>query len=267
MFAAGMFARLSGRSGKTSLETDLKRVTELGVIEVPKEFLAVIVESSKEDEEQRRAIMGHLRETLAEPSSIRWRRIHGALVLVEELLEHGAPELLVETAEGRHFDLVQRLSLLERFENSADKRVQNSIRSKATALRALAVSKLETASELLQAAGREAEVVKDTCSVTSGSFSVGSCSTTTSASISEGCAAAPSFHLPPQRPEGQMILNGVVAVGHREDTTSDESSGDEAAPRKPVAYRKVAARPVSVQGKAASPQGPSTPVAKDLLDL
>ena len=58
---------------------------------------------------------------------------------MEELLNNGAPELLTETAEGaslhftpclvgdtlqgRYFDLVQRLSLLEKFECTNDMRV------------------------------------------------------------------------------------------------------------------------------------------------
>lgn len=239
-----MFAALKAfgsSTGGNPLETDLKRVTESGVIDIPKELLSVIAEASH-SEHDRRVIMHHLRECLAEPSGKRWRRVHAGLCLAEDLLKTGAPELLVETAEGRHFDLIQRLSLLEHFECTNDKRVQNMVRTKATALRSEAVPRLETASELQPC--DQAKDMKDTSSTCSpGMASVSSCSTASSAN-------APSWNN--EKEKGQMILNGIVAVGHRDDTTS-ESSGDEA-PR-PVAFRD-AKRPAARRREAREAKEP-----------
>jgi len=138
-----------------------------------------------------------------------------------------------ETAKGHHFDLVQRLSLLEKFECTTDKRIQNMVRSKASGMRAEVVSRLQTA-------GDSTVVPEANCDCASNcsSGSVHStCSTAVSGSI--GCDTNSSesggvFW----RPEGQMVLNGIVAVGHTDDTTS-ESSGDEVSRRKAVAFRPV----------------------------
>merc|ERR1712048_972380 len=58
--------------------------------------------------------------------------------------KRGSSELVAETAEGRHFDLVQRLSFLE---HSAfdDKRVQGMIRTKAETLRKETIDLLQNA--------------------------------------------------------------------------------------------------------------------------
>jgi len=206
---------------------DLKRATESGVIDVPRELLDAVVEASSTGEENRREIMRHVRECLAEPSGRRWRRVHAALLLVEALAKRGAPQLLTETAEGRHFDLVQRLSLLEKFECTTDKRVENMVRSKASALRSEVVGRLHAAGDDVAEGPSAAELLKDTASTCSPAEpSVLSCSTAVSFS---------SESTPPQKLAGQMILNGVVAVGHCDDTTS-ESSGGEAA--KAVHYRE-----------------------------
>eukprot|EP00913_Durusdinium_trenchii_P035547 g33266.t1 len=122
------------------------------LVEPRQDVLALVVEATRLGEEERREIMMHLRECLAEPQGRRWRRIYAALelhsaVLMEELLKDGAPELVVETAEGRYFDLVQRLSLLEKFECTNDLRVQNMVRTKATGLRSEVVPRLETAGD------------------------------------------------------------------------------------------------------------------------
>mmetsp|Transcript_74639 Transcript_74639/g.211134 ORF Transcript_74639/g.211134 Transcript_74639/m.211134 type:complete len:275 (-) Transcript_74639:163-987(-) len=223
---ARFFSRFSG--GGSPLDADLKRVTESGIVEVPKELLSAVVQASH-NVDDRQQIMRHLRECLAEPSAKRWRRVYTGLLLVEDLLKNGSHDLITETADGHHFDLVQRLSLLEHFECTTDRRVQNMVRAKAAALRAEAVPRLQTAHE--QAAGEAKRECESTCSP---GAAPSSCST---ASTSAG-TGSPSSGPPgaPWRPEGQMVLNGIVAVGHRDDTTS-ESSGDEAP--KPVAYREA----------------------------
>lgn len=230
-----MFASLKQRFGgpaaaSSTLQADLKRVTESAVIEVPQELVAVIVEASQQGEEERRTIMGHLRECLSESTVKRWKRIHAALILIEALLQRGSPEIIYETAEGRHFDLVQRLSLLEHFENTSDKRVQNMIRTKATALRAEVVPRLETAGDAGERPTKKENMTpSDTASTCSPSVAPSLSSATSSCFRSEDCSKLP------ERPQGLMILNGVVAVGHRDDTTSESSGGENS--KKAVAYK------------------------------
>jgi hypothetical protein len=228
--ASGIFQRAFGGK-KNTVEADLKRITESGVIEIPKELLDVVVEACL-GEDDRREIMRHLRECLAEPGVRRWRRVYAGLILTEELAKRGPQELLVETANGHHFDLVQRLSLLEHFENVGDRRVQKMVRTKASALRAEMVTKLQVAGDeaFLQSGG---DAIKDTASTCSpGLTSIASCSTSGTGSSSTSPSGATLA-----RPEGRMILNGIVAVGHSDDTTDEEDSDDDG-PRKTVQYKK-----------------------------
>jgi hypothetical protein len=228
---AGLLARFRG-NGANPLEVDLKKVTESGVIEIPKDLVKAVVQCTY-NEEDRRTIMRHVRECLAEPSAIRWRRTYAALILVEDLLKNGAQELFDETAEGHHFDLVQRLSLLEMFECTTDKRVQNMVRSKASGMRGEVVSRLQTA-------GDSSSVAKAHCeneSTSSPGTAHSTCSTVASGSMGSNTSSSESTGAP-WRPEGQMVLNGIVAVGHTDDTTS-ESSGAEDIRRKAVEFRPV----------------------------
>lgn len=210
MAAARVFAAF-GFGETQSLAACLKRATDSGDVDVDPELLKELVTHSKVGEEERCAIMQHIQSCLAE-SECRWRRLHAGLVVAETLLKSGAPELLVEASEGRHFDIAQRLSLLEHFESSNDKRVQNMVRLKAKSLRSQVIAQMEIAQD---------KVGPSPCSVSS----------------SLSSASAP---VQPHRPKKQMIVNGVVAVGHREDTTSD-SSADKTSVKKP------AARPKSLQ--------------------
>lgn len=243
----------------SNVMADLKRATDSGVIEVPKELFTAVVQASNNTEEDRRTIMMHLRDCLTNTSCFKWRRIYAALLLLEELLQPGAsPELLMETAEGRHFDLIQRLSLLEKFECTTDKRVQNMVRTKATSLRAEVVPRLESPESTNDKP--KADSSPDNASVSTCSQSAANSNYTSFSSLSaEDAAAAPV----PRRPQGQMILNGVVAVGHRDDTTS-ESSGDEKA-RRPVAYR-APTRKSAAERNGAAPRSPS-PAKQQSFDL
>lgn len=277
----GIFARAFG--GKTdSLEADLKRVTECGVLEIPEELLSAVV-GHTHTEEDRREVMRHLRECLAEPSGRRWKRVYAGLILMEHLCKHAAPELLVETAQGRHFDLVQRLSLLETFELLTDKRVQGYIRTRAKALRADVVPRLQTAMEegCLPAA---TDGMKDTASTCSpGIASVVSTSTILTA-VGSGSPASLNGVAPYEKPAGQMILNGIVAVGHSDDTTSD--SDNDTGPRRAVQYRgarkagsKAGNRPAreasdsddglpqACEKEVGGAAKPAPPVTVDLLEL
>jgi len=156
--------------------------------------------------------------------------------LVEDVLKNGSQELFDETAEGHHFDLVQRLSLLERFECTTDKRIQNMVRSKASGMRGDVIRRLETAGE----SGSVQEANCDRASTESPGTARSTCSTAASGSYGSNTSSSESGGAP-WRPEGQMVLNGIVAVGHTDDTTS-ESSGDEVARRKAVEFRPVRAK-------------------------
>lgn len=226
---------MTGRGAATrqkTLAADLKKVTQSDVIDIPKELLAPIVEASR-CEDDRPEIMKHLRECLAEPSGQKWRRVHAGLLLVDALVKNGPPSLFAEVAEGRHFDLTQRLSFLERFE-STDKRVMNMIQGKAETLRKEVVSLLESASL------KDAEDAGDTASTCSpGASSTESHITTTSSATgfgSDDFSGAPLAE-PVEAAKRTMILNNIVAVGHNDDTTS-ESEGGENEARAPVQYRE-----------------------------
>jgi len=229
---AGLKSRVSGFRGGSTLDGELKQVTSSGVIDIPKDLLTPVCEASHTGEEARSKIMTHLRECLSDPSAKNWRKIYAALVLVEELMKSGAPALVAETAEGHHFDLVQRLSFLELFQQSADKRAEKTVRTKASALRLVLIQKLQHASSL-----DTGEAAKDTMSSCSaGAPSIASCSTAASSITitSTSISSEDSMRRPqtPEKPKGRMILNGIVAVGHSDDTTSEESCAENA----PVRY-------------------------------
>lgn len=227
---SGAWSRVTGR-GKKTLPADLKRITHSEVLDIPKDLLTPVVQASNNDED-RPEIMKHLRECLAEPSGKHWRRVYGGLVLVEALVKNGSPALITETAEGRHFDLVQRLSFLEQFHNE-DKRVMNNVRRKAEALRKEVVPLIQNASN------GDNEDLKDTSSTCTGAASV--VSTAATSTVSYSSTGFGSDDLPPVAPsepsKGTMILNNIVAVGHNDDTTSESEGGEEKA-RKAVQYRE-----------------------------
>jgi len=229
------WSRVTGRgaAGKKTLPADLKRITHSEVLDIPKELLTPVIEASV-NEEDRPEIMNHLRECLCEPAGKNWRRVYAGLVLAEALVKNGSPDLLSETAEGRHFDLVQRLSFLEHFDNT-DKRVMNNIRKKAEALRKEVVPILQGA------AVREIDDSKDTASTCSpvpstvtGSTAVSSTATASGPDSSRTGFGSDDFNddnpmFAPEAPKGIMILNGIVSVGHSDDTTSESEGGEDKA--------------------------------------
>ncbi|CAK0826015.1 unnamed protein product, partial [Prorocentrum cordatum] len=88
------------------------------------------------EEADRRTIMRHVHACLAAPQSSEWRQVYLGLQVLEQLFSKGPPELVTEAATGGHFDVVQRLSFLEKYEMGIDVRVQNLIRRRATAMKA-----------------------------------------------------------------------------------------------------------------------------------
>lgn len=212
-------------------------------MDIPKELLTPVIEASV-NEDDRPEIMNHVRECLAEPKGEHWRRVYGGLVLVEALVNSGSPALIVETAEGRHFDLVQRLSFLEHFDYT-DKRVMNNVRKKAEALRKEVVP-------LIQNAGlrdtEDSKIADTTSTCSPGAVSIITNSTTaTSTSKYTGFGSddvRPDAPEPDASRKGNMVLNNIVSVGHNDDTTS-ESEGENAARHAPVRYsepRKMSAK-------------------------
>lgn len=124
------------------LEADLQAITDSDAL-IPDVVALRGIAVASHDRDDRRVIMSHLRECLSEPKGKRWRRILGALMIVEHLMEKGSRDLISETGEGQHFDLGQRLWFLQSFEYTVDTRVQNIVRQKADTLRPLLLKKME----------------------------------------------------------------------------------------------------------------------------
>jgi len=136
----------SGGSHDVSLGVQLRRITGAKSIEIPDDLYMPVLEASY-DMRQRREIMKHVRECLSEESAKRWTRIFTALVLVEAVLLRGDPALALELAHGHHFDLLQKVSLLEQFDararGIADRDVEPMVRDQAHLLRLSLVRLLE----------------------------------------------------------------------------------------------------------------------------
>jgi len=239
---ASVWARVTGRgaAGATSLADDLKKITHSGVLDLPKELFTPVIEASNKSEEDRRVIMMHLRECLAEPSGKHWRRISGGLAIVEALVKDGSTVLLVETAEGRHFDLVQRLSFLEHWDYS-DKRIMNIIRSKAETLRKQVVPAMENAELKDTEDAIKSKDTEDTMNDTTSTCSLDSSSAATQTSTSSGNSmrgfgSDDMFGESPPvdvmvAAKRTMVLNNIVTIGHTDDTTSESEGVSDAQAR------------------------------------
>lgn len=118
----------------STLKKDLKKVTEATSFDVDKELLWSIVDAC-EVADNRQEIMRHLQACMSEVNIKRWRRIWGALHILEAVLQDGESELIPEMAFGLHFDVVWKATLLARFEYSGDQVAESCIREKASRLR------------------------------------------------------------------------------------------------------------------------------------
>jgi len=265
MPVSALLARTQGSSGPPKLADELRRITEWGIINIPDDLFLHIINATH-NEDGRRHIMQHLRECLSEPAGNRWKRVYAGLALAEKLVQSGSPELMVETAEGRHFDLVQRLSFLEHFERSSDRTAQNLVRKKAAALRADVVPLIQSGG-LREPWGGDMKDNLSTCSPKTASTT----STLTSLSSDMPVPA-------PRTPAGPVVVNGIVTVGHSEDTTSGSSDEGEGALasrrgrqrtlRKASDRRRPAAAGPKVAEQAAAAPAPRGPAATvDLLGL
>jgi hypothetical protein len=274
--AAALWTRVTGRNGGGSnLLADLKRATDSKLMEIPEEILAPIAEASS-TEEGRQELMRHLQQCLAEPSGAKWLRVHAGLAIVEDLLKRGSMALFAETAEGHHFDLVQRLSFLEFFEHTADRRAQHVIRTKAKPLRGQVMERLQEAAVAVEALPR-----KDNESTGSpGAVSIASVSTAASKSGYSAFDFNPKVKGPP------VVISGMVSVGHNDDTTSESSGGEAGSAhtknrkqtRKSARERNQKKSGDSSDSDGGAPAGRSSPAAvpavpvaaapmRDLLDL
>mmetsp|Transcript_50125 Transcript_50125/g.106593 ORF Transcript_50125/g.106593 Transcript_50125/m.106593 type:complete len:364 (-) Transcript_50125:87-1178(-) len=236
-------AKTFGRGPQLSpLQADLRRLTEAELLESPPPETLNNVANASHDEDQRREILLHMQECLAEPSSRRWRRVNGGLVLLDHLLRRGSPKVVTEIAEGRHFDPLQRLAFLEKFEFSDDKRVQNMLRQKATALRSEMMLRLQdpdyepaTSSGPggTQGSGRDHEDRNGTSSASKyvgfgsdsppGAEPKQAAPTTSSAYVGFGNDSVASYIGEGGKPK---FVSNMVALGHNDDTTSESSGGE-----------------------------------------
>jgi len=216
-------ARLRGGGG-SAVQADLKRITDSGVIDIPEDLFHPVVDACR-DPDSRSEIMIHLRACLSEPAAKQWRRVYAGLLLTERLLERAPPAWTEETAQGMHFDLLQQVSFLRQFELASDRRAQGLVRKRAADLH----DRLSTRFENI----KENPISPQPTSLSSGTEACGSRfqgqDTGIDALVNPLAANAP--------PSSQLILNGIVTVGHYDDTTS-ESSGGEGAARAPVRRRE-----------------------------
>merc|ERR1719310_950375 len=90
--------------------------------------------------------MKHLQQCICEPAGLKdWHRVYAALVLIEHLMQSGSPLLVAEAAQGRHFDIAQRLSFHEHYCVPRDQRAEKIVRSKASTTRCNLILRLQTA--------------------------------------------------------------------------------------------------------------------------
>eukprot|EP00746_Dinoflagellata_sp_MGD_P068378 gnl/MRDRNA2_/MRDRNA2_28153_c0_seq1.p1 gnl/MRDRNA2_/MRDRNA2_28153_c0~~gnl/MRDRNA2_/MRDRNA2_28153_c0_seq1.p1 ORF type:complete len:232 (+),score=50.55 gnl/MRDRNA2_/MRDRNA2_28153_c0_seq1:90-785(+) len=161
--------------GGTSLKNDLTRITDSSFIDIPSQFreqlfIEVIKESCQEH--GRRVIMNHVHQCLADVTKEKtWKRIYGAMIVMEELLNNGSPALLSEISVGLHFDVIQKLALLEFFQHASNQRAKFMVRSKAQALRNNLVKQLKSCGTKICSKDKECETESDvetdsTCSPT-----------------------------------------------------------------------------------------------------
>lgn len=205
--------------GDEPLGVHLKRITDsaytrktLGGADIEGELIAPVVAESH-DEDCRREIMRHVHECLSAKGSRHWQKIYGGLALTDILVVHGSPALLAEVAQGFHFDLVQKVSLLESFDAkssaSSDRRAQSAVQKKAAELRSMLVSQLELASKdrLLMGTCIDGKDTASTCS--SGLLSTATPST--SASSSRGSPSSTNSSLAPRANSRDLHIDDSFA--------------------------------------------------------
>lgn len=236
MVADFLFRVACHGGGDEPLNVHLKRITDsaytrkcLGGDEIEGEGVAPVIAESH-DADCRREIMHHLRDCLSENSGRRWQRIYGGLALTEKLMQHGSPALLTEVAQGLHFDIVQKVSFLERFDAAArgctDRRAQKVVRDKAAGLRKMLVAQIEDecAGELR---GLDS---KDSLSTCSGGASTATPSTAASSTRSSPTSAFPE----PRTPSRDLdIDDAFVALREWMNSAGSSRASSDSSPSSP----------------------------------
>lgn len=245
---ADLFFRVACHGGGDEpLSVHLKRVTDiaytrktLGGADVEGELVAPVIAESH-DEDCRREIMRHLHECLSATGSKHWHRMYGGLALAENLVQHGSPALLAEVSQGLHFDLVQKVSLLENFDAKArvctDRRAENVVRTKARELRSMLVTQLGKATEeqtsgslrsLPSSASLDGKDTASTCS----SGNISTATPSTAASSSRSSPSSVSSAADPRSPAKALHIDDAFASLREWMESSDSKSPSmESSPR------------------------------------
>lgn len=179
---------------------------------------------------------------MGESAGRHWRRVYGGLVLLEELLRRGSPAVPKEIGQGLHFDPIQRLTFLERFEYQDDRRVQGMVRQKASALRANLLARME--GEMPDSPSPGSTGSRKGPLSPGGQLSGSGSGGRFEGFGSDGpghvdVADAPPYNpaypgfgsdgFPPPADSGasrNVLVNGLVNVRHRDDTDSESSTDD-----------------------------------------
>lgn len=139
-----------GGAGEASLDAALRRVTYSDCAAVPAADLREATRLAAETEEALAVALRHVLENVSAPLQ-EWRRIHGALQLLEQLLRRGASSGGDEVLVGRIWfeaKMQRRLEELSSFENPEDKRVALLVRRTAAAVQSAAKRSFQRQAEL-----------------------------------------------------------------------------------------------------------------------
>jgi len=121
-------------TGSPELEAALRRITQSTYASVPTEALEEVVRLVRASEEDLAVVLRHL-EKSAGASGKEWRKVHGALVLLERLLRPRLPGSVEGALLGRTWfevKMERRLATLVKFEYPDDPRVAVLVRRAAT---------------------------------------------------------------------------------------------------------------------------------------
>lgn len=218
MVADTLFRVACHGGGDEPLGVHLKRITgsaytrkTLGGADIEGELVAPVIAESH-DEDCRREIMQHLHECLSATGSKHWQRIYGGLALSEFLMHHGSPALLDEVSQGFHFDLVQKVSLLENFDAKAractDRRAESIVRMKAKELRNMLVSQLQQAAEDQHKDG----LLESSESVSTCSGKISTATPSTAASSSRSSPISASWRPEPRSPTKDLFIDDAFTA-------------------------------------------------------
>ena len=158
--------------------------------------------------EERGKIFRYMSEAL---QSSNWRAVYNSLTLLESLMTKGSKSLLSECHSGFHFDVLQRLSLLQSYSHD-DARVCQLVRDLAKSVR---------------------EVVKERFA----DFEEGSMQSVTESSVSVPIPSKVLQEL--KKAKRPQLHTGLVYIGHREETDSEEEACPKQIPPQPTTNESI----------------------------